>query len=156
MFTKSVLIMSVLIGIANADLSESFTKHEVVPDVIEIAPSEILQISYPGELSVNEGNELTPTQVKKKPTLKWTSKDDELYTVIMTDPDAPSRKEPIMKEFQHWTVVNIPGNDVEKGQVVADYVGSGPPSGTGLHRYVFLVYKQNGKITQNEPIISRT
>lgn len=25
-------------------------------------------------------------------------------------------------------------------------VGSGPPKSTGFHRYVFLVYRQNGKI----------
>ena len=29
-------------------------------------------------------------------------------------------------------------------------VGSGPPKDTGLHRYVFLVYRQNGKIHDSE------
>lgn len=45
---------------------------------------------------------------------------------------------------------NIPGNDVEKGETLSEYVGSGPPEGTGLHRYVFLVYKQPGKVTFDE------
>ena len=35
-------------------------------------------------------------------------------------------------------VVNIPGGDVSKGEVCAEYVGAGPPKGTGLHRYVIL------------------
>ena len=35
-------------------------------------------------------------------------------------------------------MVNIPGNDVAKGEEVATYIGSGPPEGTGLHRYIFL------------------
>jgi phosphatidylethanolamine-binding protein (PEBP) family uncharacterized protein len=26
-----------------------------------------------------------------------------------------------------------------------------PPEGTGLHRYVFLIYKQNGKLEFDEP-----
>jgi phosphatidylethanolamine-binding protein (PEBP) family uncharacterized protein len=35
---------------------------------------------------------------------------------------------------------------------LSDYVGSGPPPETGLHRYIFLVFKQNdGKLTFDEP-----
>lgn len=33
---------------------------------------------------------------------------------------------------------------------MSEYVGSGPPEGTGPHRYVYLVYKQPGKITDSE------
>ena len=35
-------------------------------------------------------------------------------------------------------MMNIPGNDVSQGEVCAEYVGAGPPKGTGLHRYVQL------------------
>lgn len=68
-----------------------------------------------------------------------------------TDPDAPSRAKPEFREWHHWLVGNIPGNDVGKGETLSEYVGSGPPQGTGLHRYVFLVYKQNDKINFDEP-----
>lgn len=54
-------------------------------------------------------------------------------------------------QWHHWLVGNIPGNDVSKGETLSEYVGSGPPEGTGLHRYVFLIYKQNGKLTFDEP-----
>lgn len=53
-------------------------------------------------------------------------------------------------EWHHWLVVNIPGNDIGKGETLSEYVGSGPPKGTGLHRYVMLVYKQPGKLVPNE------
>ncbi|OZC05866.1 phosphatidylethanolamine-binding protein [Onchocerca flexuosa] len=43
-------------------------------------------------------------------------------------------------------VINIPGQNVSSGTVLSDYIGSSPPKGTGLHRYVFLVYKQPGNI----------
>ena len=36
-------------------------------------------------------------------------------------------------------VVNMKGNDISSGKVLSDYVGSGPPSGADLHRYVWLV-----------------
>lgn len=61
------------------------------------------------------------------------------------DPDAPSRENPKYREWHHWLVGNIYGGDVNKGEVLSDYIGSGPPKGTGLHRYIFLVYKQQVK-----------
>ena len=56
----------------------------------------------------------------------------------ISDPDAPSRKDPKYREWRHWVVVNIPGGDVSKGEVCAEYIGAGPPKGTGLHRYIIL------------------
>jgi phosphatidylethanolamine-binding protein (PEBP) family uncharacterized protein len=75
---------------------------------------------------------LTPTQVKDIPTvIKWVTEPNALYTLCMTDPDAPSRLNPKYREWHHWLVVNIPENDVAKGHVLSEYVGSGPPK--GLH-----------------------
>lgn len=73
---------------------------------------------------------------------------------FFADPDAPSRAEPTFDQWLHWTVVNIPGKDLSKGNTLAEYVGSGPPPNTGLHRYVFLVYKQHDKHEFNEPILT--
>ncbi|XP_013102308.1 protein D3 [Stomoxys calcitrans] len=129
---------------------KSFEELQVVPDVISVAPTELLSVSYGGGVEVKEGNVLTPTQVKDQPTLSWNADSSAFYTVCMTDPDAPSRKEPTYREWHHWLVGNVPGSDISAGEVLSAYVGSGPPQGTGLHRYVFLVYKQNGKLTFDE------
>lgn len=73
----------------------------------------------------------------------------------MVDPDAPSRDKPTFRSFKHWAVINIPGADVGKGDEITEYIGAGPPNGTGLHRYVFLIYKQSaGRITYEGPIVS--
>lgn len=129
----------------------SFAKHEVVPDVIACAPSELLSVRYPSGVEVSEGNVLTPTQVQCEPTLSWNADAAAYYTVCMTDPDAPSRKEATYREWHHWLVGNVPGSDIAKGEVLSAYVGSGPPPGTGLHRYVFLIFKQQGKLNFDEP-----
>lgn len=56
----------------------------------------------------------------------------------------------------HWLVRNIPGNDIKKGEVIAEYRGSGPPEGTGLHRYIFLLYEQNCILAIDEKKIPST
>jgi len=64
---------------------------------------------------------------------------------VMFDPDAPSRQDPKYGPWLHWLSVNVPGSDLAQGDNLAQYVGAGPPQGTGLHRYVVLAYKQEHK-----------
>ncbi|ALC47240.1 Pebp1 [Drosophila busckii] len=127
----------------------------IIPDIIDEKPKARATVSYPSGVQAELGNELTPTQVKDQPTVSWEAEAGALYTLMLVDPDAPSRADPKMREVLHWAVINIPGNKVSEGQVLAEFVGSGPGEGTGLHRYVFLVFKQNGKITSDK-FISKT
>ncbi|KAI4492280.1 hypothetical protein M0802_009861 [Mischocyttarus mexicanus] len=133
-----------------SSMAGELQKHGVVPDVIDKVPSTLLDVSYPNNLVIEVGKVVTPTQVKDQPTVKWAGDANTFYTLCMTDPDAPSRKDPKFREWHHWLVGNIPGNDVSKGETLSEYVGSGPPEGTSLHRYVFLLYKQPKKLTFDE------
>ncbi|KAH7731393.1 OV-16 antigen 1 [Aphelenchoides avenae] len=130
--------------------TEAFKKHEVVPDVIPTAPEKLVKVSFKSGVEATLGNVLTPRQVKDPPTVSWDAEQGALYTLVKTDPDAPSRKDPKFREWHHWLVVNVPGNDVSKGDTISEYIGAGPPEGTGLHRYVYLVYKQQGKVSDAE------
>nr|CAD7573117.1 unnamed protein product [Timema californicum] len=132
-------------------IPNNMEKHEIVPDVIDTVPAEVAKVTYSGSVKVNLGNEITPTQVKDVPTVDWNADSAAFYTLCFTDPDAPSRADPTFREWHHWLVVNIPGKDISKGETLSEYVGSGPPKGTGLHRYVFLVYKQPDKLKFDEP-----
>uniref|UniRef100_A0A0N5CFC6 Phosphatidylethanolamine-binding protein n=1 Tax=Strongyloides papillosus TaxID=174720 RepID=A0A0N5CFC6_STREA len=129
---------------------DAFTKNEIVPDVVSRQPQHLIKVSFNSGVSVNLGNKLTPRQVKDQPTIDYDADANALYTLAMTDPDAPSRKEPTYREWEHWLVVNIPGKDVSQGDVLAEYIGSAPPSGSGFHRYVYLLYKQHGRISDPE------
>lgn len=91
---------------------------------------------------VNCGNELTPTQVKDKPRVKWDADSSKLYTLLMADPDAESRANATERSIKHWLVFNIPGSAVHKGDEAAGYLSAAPGKGSGLHRYTFLVYEQ--------------
>lgn len=109
------------------------------------------KIAYRSCVSCQLGNELTPTQVKDIPSVTWEAEMGVYYTLLMVDPDAPSRANCELRECRHWLVMNIPECYVQKGDHVIEYIGSGPPKDTGLHRYTFLVYKQPGIIEHNEP-----
>lgn len=149
----------------NNNIAEAFKKHGIVPDIIAQPPASVLQVQYDdSNVNVNLGAELTPTQVKNQPkiTLPKYNDDETLYTLLMLDPDAPSRINPANGEIRHWLVGNIPAyGQVADGDTIAEYVGSGPPQGSGLHRYIFLLFKQsNGqKIdfkAQNETFSTKT
>jgi len=54
------------------------------------------------------------------------------FKFLSSDPDAPSRAEPTKREWHHWLVGNIPGENVNLGETLSGYVGSGPPPKTGI------------------------
>ncbi|XP_058812159.1 protein D3-like [Topomyia yanbarensis] len=148
------LIVTVLAcqSVAQEGPSSAFVGNGIIPDVIAVAPPAIVKVSFPSGHEVNLGNELTPTQVKDQPSVSWDADPNALYTLIMTDPDAPSRAKPKMREWKHWLITNIPGSDVASGETIAEYISSAPPEDSGSHRYIFLVYKQPaGKIQFDEP-----
>eukprot|EP01132_Coremiostelium_polycephalum_P002209 gene2209-2724_t len=134
--------MSVLTNILNI-----LKTNQVIPNVLKesFAPIKELNITW-GAHKLNIGEVLTPTQVQNQPEFTYEANSNEFYTIIFTDPDAPTRSNPIRGEWRHMVITNIPGNKVSEGDVMAKYVGSGPPENSGLHRYVFILCKQPSKI----------
>lgn len=128
----------------------------IVKDVIDSPPSFLADVKFPSGVSMNLGNELTPHQVGDKPSVRWPSEPGALYTLVLVDPDVPSRADPRFREMLHWMVANIENNDVEKGDLYTEYVGSMPQPDTGMHRYVLLLFKQpNGRLELDRPKASK-
>ncbi|XP_053419940.1 phosphatidylethanolamine-binding protein 1-like [Nycticebus coucang] len=123
---------------------------------VDERPQHPMQVAYFGAVVDELGKVLTPTQVKNRPTsITWDGLDPrKLYTLVLTDLDAPSRKDPKYREWHHFLVINMKGNDISSGTVLSDYVGSGPPKGTGLHCYVWLAYEQDKPLKCDEPVLS--
>ncbi|CAG8632511.1 929_t:CDS:2 [Cetraspora pellucida] len=118
----------------------------VIPDVVDNFVLEaLLDIKY-GEKKVEFGNELSIEETQKAPDVSFVfgeSDPNSLYTLILTDPDAPSRKEPTKGEWRHWIVGNIPSNGkLSEATHLDNYQGPAPPPNTDYHRYVFLLYRQ--------------
>jgi len=129
-------------------LKTAYKQRGLIPELMDKAPPLFLKITNNG-LNINTGKEYTPTQVRYPPnSITWPGmKPDRYYTIIMIDPDMPSRSTPIEQKTQvlHWLMVNIPGAlhvGGVGGRQLAPYIGSGPPPGTGIHRYTFLVFDE--------------
>lgn len=137
-------------------LEDGFKAHQVVPDVVDSVPKYCAEVVYPnGMLILSHGDELHPRDVKDIPAiLAWPTEEGALYTLLFVDPDAPSRADPHLGQFLHWLVLNISGNDISSGDTISQFIGSGPPEGTALHRYVYLIYKQSDKINWTKERIS--
>ncbi|OXU26686.1 hypothetical protein TSAR_012584 [Trichomalopsis sarcophagae] len=133
---------------AAADVASELKAAKIDPELIDNAPNETIEIKY-GDKEVKLGNEFTPSETKEIPEVHYKHEGGVLYTLVMTDPDVPVRG--YNREWQHWVVGNIPEDKVAKGEVLTEYVAPAPSKTTGLHRFVFLLYKQNqGSITFDE------
>ncbi|KAK6629428.1 hypothetical protein RUM43_003245 [Polyplax serrata] len=94
------------------------------------------------------GNIVTPTEAFSQPQVKFESNPDELWSLTLVNPDAHF-DEPDM-EYIHWMVGNIPGGDIEKGEIIWDYLPPFPPRGIGYQRLIFVLYKQEKKISYSK------
>ncbi|XP_057212409.1 phosphatidylethanolamine-binding protein 4 [Triplophysa rosa] len=97
---------------------------------------------------------IVPQKVREKISKEWGPpqvqlpgvKEERKYTLIMVDPDAPSRKKPSRAYWRHWLLVGIQGKNFMNGDVrgieLSAYTRPTPPKDTGLHRYQFIVFEQ--------------
>ncbi|KAF9436792.1 hypothetical protein BGZ76_002976 [Entomortierella beljakovae] len=122
----------------------------IIPDVIDSFTSKtLLVVSYGNDKEVALGNTLSVQETQGIPHVSFQAESpSDKYTLILTDPDAPSRTNPRMREYRHWIVTNLSGSsdfqpaNVSQGNILTPYMGPAPPSGSGPHRYIFLLYKQ--------------
>ncbi|XP_055610590.1 39S ribosomal protein L38, mitochondrial [Uranotaenia lowii] len=80
--------------------------------------------------------------------------EDTWWTLVLTNPDGHLTED--NKEYCHWFVSNIPNGEVAKGERIISYLQPIPPKGTGYHRYVFVLYKQDKKLDLSSYKVSET
>ncbi|OIT29746.1 PREDICTED: CEN-like protein 1 [Nicotiana attenuata] len=120
----------------------------VIGEVVDsFNPSVKLNVIYNGSKQVFNGHELMPPVIAAKPRVEIGGEDmRSAYTLIMTDPDVPGPSDPYLREHLHWIVTDIPGStDASFGREIVSY--ESPKPVIGIHRYVFLLYKQSGRQT---------
>eukprot|EP00931_Biecheleriopsis_adriatica_P054677 TRINITY_DN321_c0_g1_i2.p1 TRINITY_DN321_c0_g1~~TRINITY_DN321_c0_g1_i2.p1 ORF type:complete len:276 (-),score=53.18 TRINITY_DN321_c0_g1_i2:404-1156(-) len=133
--------------VSSLDIESLGSSHLLKKARFEISYGQTSTLTFPK----SDLPELSPEQTATCPKLKVTGLPGDIRkcVVIMTDPDAPSKDEPLFREFIHMVATEVPVTadgelQLEKGNVALPYVGPAPPYNSGLHRYIFLVYAQTG------------
>ena len=90
---------------------------------------------------------LKPSETQIQPELKFNFDSNNLYTLIMYDPDSVSGT------HIHWLVINI-NNNIKNGKILLPYKGPAPPPKSGKHRYTFELYEQENMLNL-EPFENR-
>ncbi|XP_065218594.1 protein D1-like [Planococcus citri] len=126
----------------------------LVPVYLPGPPEEILEVQYPMNLSADLGNTMYYEWIKPRPNLTWSCNPNEGYTLIMSNPEHVDKDISIYKlgsDFA-WFVINIPGCDIDKGNIIFDYEVPRPHYGLGRHFYIYAVFKQPVKYIQEPPL----
>ncbi|EJS42655.1 tfs1p [Saccharomyces arboricola H-6] len=158
---------------------DSYRKHGILEDVIHdtsFQPSGILAVEYSSSAPVAMGNMLTTDKAHSRPQFQFTfnkqmqkntaqadafvPQADDLFTLVMTDPDAPSKTDHKWSEFCHLVECDLKllnqsthetsgtadffASEINSSgsNTLVEYMGPAPPKGSGPHRYVFLLFRQ--------------
>ena len=106
-----------------------------------------MEVFYNNKL-VNNNEFLKPSETQVEPKIKYNFNLNNLYTLIMHDPDAVNGNRVL------WLVTNIK-NNINNSKALLPYQGPAPPVKTGKHRYMFELYKQS-EMLNVEPLGERS
>ncbi|TRY74668.1 hypothetical protein TCAL_11922, partial [Tigriopus californicus] len=116
------------------EILNSFQGSGLVPFVFDSIPAGLININFGTHNCVHMGTDINPESSAYEPSsVSWPSKDGLLYTLLLIDVDDQNKL--------HWLVINIPQDDLLKGDTVAKYSSPTPPLGH-THRYVMIVMSQ--------------
>lgn len=113
-------------------------------------PQVSLKVNYGPDTRVHHGNKLTPTEVASVPQISFEAEEGSLWTLLLTSPDEHLLDSEA--EYIHWMVGNVPSGAVQEGEELCHYLPPFPAKGTGFHRYIYVLFKQDGHINFNEDV----
>jgi len=89
---------------------------------------------------IEDNQILSVYETQSEPKITYNCNNNDLYTIFMYDPDS------LFGNRFHWLLINIPCSNLNNGDTLLTYIGPSPPAKTGMHRYMFELYKQRNKI----------
>ncbi|KAF7777458.1 hypothetical protein Agabi119p4_3530 [Agaricus bisporus var. burnettii] len=130
-----------------AAIEAHFNQSHIVPDLLSaFQPQAVLGVNF-GAGDIQPGQKFTIEEAGSAPTLTVNSSSplNGSYVLAMIDADVPNSQ--LQKHNRHWLVGNVTvGQDSVVSNATATsysrYFGPFPPSGSGPHRYVIMLYAQ--------------
>ena len=140
------------------DIQADFKNAGLVPDLLpSLNPSALMTVTFPGVGSISPGQNLSMQQVATAPAVTITPVNSGVatpgnYTLMMVD-SFPFGKNDSNHQILHWLANSAslqndssacPALNVSTsgGLVVTNYVSPAPPVGSGIHRYVIMLFPQ--------------
>lgn len=145
-------------------IRDSLKKASIIEDVVDDFRPSCYVAPFYKHKPVALGNSFKPSMTKDIPAMRIVCpyiNETAGLTLVLTDPDAPSREDPKWSEMCHWIVV-IPTDSKDKSSInvtlsvddppqLVEYKPPGPPPKTGSHRYIFLLLEgDNSNLTAPE------
>ncbi|XP_023947614.2 protein D2-like [Bicyclus anynana] len=129
-------------------VAEAFNDFQICRDLNISAPETMLEVYY-GNEEIKTGEEIYADITVEFPEVGFAVEPGCYYTFIIVDPDSPSAYDPFWRSYLMALYVNIGsspsslgGLDLHTGFEVATHIPTSPIPGTGIHRYVLLLFKQ--------------
>jgi len=155
-FANAQPIDNTALGIST--IEADFKTFDLVPDLLpSFNPSALMTVAFPGVGPISPGQNLSIQQTAPAPGVTITPANSSVpttgnFTLMMVDARAVGTNES-NGQILHWLTnfatlqnnsspppsLNVSGAG---GLVVTNYVSPQPPVGTGLHRYVILLFSQ--------------
>jgi len=113
-----------------------------------------LLVEYPTGIRVRMGQKMKMADVRNAPSrikcsaLASSGNSDDLYLLMFINPDVPSMVKPLQRSWLHWMLVNVKGFQTESGRILCKYTPPTPSANSGLHRYIFFLFKQEDHLDQ--------
>jgi len=131
-------------------IQKALKNAHIIDEVVDdFKPKCFVELYYNDkEERVTLGNTLKKKHTKEKPYIMIFCprvRQTTGLTIVLTDPDAPSRENPKWGEMCHWIAItggyslDAGFNIGDSGEDIVPYKSPAPPPKTGFHRYVFLL-----------------
>ena len=145
------------------DIQTDFMNAGLVPDLLpSLNPSALMTVAFPGVGPISPGQNLSMQQVATAPAVTITPANSSVpttgnFTLMMVD-SFPFGKNDSNHQILHWLANSAslqndssasPALNVSTsgGLVVTNYVSPAPPVGSGIHRYVIMLFPQPGSFS---------
>jgi len=139
-------------------IEANFENAGIVPSLLaQFDPTALLTVSF-ADGDLTPGQNLSQTEVQNAPTITVTTAGSSgqlgpRFTLAMVDADVVGTDES-QGQTRHWLVNNVTLSssspaalDFSSAKNITNYAGPAPPSGSGPHRYVILLYTQPDSFT---------